>query len=70
MPSDSLSIKNSDITESDSDDSDIEEDVLVMEMEPSPRPLSLASSKKLSELCDYVSDDEVAPLLCSAFDYM
>jgi hypothetical protein len=60
--SDSLSVKTTESTsesESDSDsDSEAEEDVFVMEMEPSPRPLSLASSKKLSELCEYISDEE------------
>lgn len=63
-PSESLSIENPDSSGSDDDsDSGVEEDVLVMEMEPSPRPLSLASSKKLSELCDYVSDDEASFIL-------
>jgi hypothetical protein len=58
--SDSLSVKTTESTsESESDsDSEAEEDVFVMEMEPSPRPLSLASSKKLSELCEYISDEE------------
>jgi hypothetical protein len=74
--SDSISLENpdSDSASNYSDSEADEEDVLVMEMEPSPRPLSLASSKKLSELCDYVSDDEACPslslplsVLCSLF---
>jgi hypothetical protein len=63
---DSMSLGSSEESDtSDTSDSEVEDVQLVMEMEPSgsnesrPRPLSLSSSKKLSELCEYVSDDEV-----------
>lgn len=58
-----MSLGSTETNTSDSEDEDVQ---LVMEMEPAgsnpgsrPRPLSLSSSKKLSDLCEYVSDDEV-----------
>ncbi len=55
--------------ESDTSDSEVEDVQLLVEMEPSdstesrPRALSLSTSKKLSTLCEYASDDEVVIVL-------